>query len=307
MLDPAFISIAVSTLSLITLATLIGSYLCLKKPDNPTFKKVMVIIKSWWWIIGFVLLCLGFAPYGLIFGFALISVIAIFEFEKHVRVVSVKYMVVTLVVMAILLQYTALYHSRWDAFFAIPLLFIYLGSAFVVIRSGLVDKFAEIYSHYTVLILIFHMLAYVPGLYIFSIKSATRGHSLYLIFFLILLTELNDILQFIFGKAFGKTRVFPVISPNKTGAGFIGGMVCITLLGGILFHYFAGYGFARAATLGLIISISGIMGDLSFSAIKRYLATKDFGDALPGHGGVLDRLDSLIFTTPCVFYFIYFT
>ncbi|MCB0350784.1 MAG: phosphatidate cytidylyltransferase [Bdellovibrionales bacterium] len=306
-LNPAFISIASVTLVLISLATFIGYILLRNNPNNETFKKVMVIIKSWWLIIGFILICLGFAPLGLLVGFGILSILGVIEFEKHTRVVEIKKHAIILTVTSVILQYLCLYYSLWSGFFAIPILFIYLGSAFIVIRAAKIEKVPEIFSHYAVLILTFHLLAYIPALYIFNLQKSTAEHSLYLMFFLILLTELNDILQFICGKAFGRTKVFPLISPNKTGAGFIGGIIGITLLGGALFHTFAGFTLVKSCGLGLIISISGIMGDLSFSAIKRYLATKDFSNLLPGHGGVLDRLDSLIFTTPCVFYFLYFT
>ncbi len=306
-LSPAFVTIASAALAIVGLASLIVFLLRRAKPENHTFQKVSTITKSWWWIIGFVLLCLSFAPCSLLIGFAAVSIFSVFEFEKHSRLAGLRKHITALVLTGIVAQYVSLYCLAWSAFFAIPLIFVFLGFSVLIIISGRIEELTLIFSNYVGTIFIFHLLAYLPGLFIFYSHQSAMGEALYLIFFLILLTELNDVLQFICGKAFGKTKVFPLISPNKTGAGFLGGIVGTTLLGGWLFWKFAGFDLSRGLTLGLIIAISGILGDLSFSALKRYLGTKDFSNALPGHGGVLDRLDSLIFTTPCVFYFLYFT
>lgn len=121
------------------------------------------------------------------------------------------------------------------------------------------------------------------------------------LFYLFILTALNDIAQFVSGKLFGRHRIAPTISPNKTWQGLAGGIVisqCVSLaLGSYL-------DLAAPLTLslyGLLLSIAGFAGDLLFSAAKRRLGVKDFSALIPGHGGILDRVDSLVLTAPLLY------
>lgn len=124
-----------------------------------------------------------------------------------------------------------------------------------------------------------------------------EGYLLYLIF----LTQFNDVLQFLWGKAIGKKKIIPKISPNKTWAGFIGGLVCTTLLAYLL-RFLTPFTPTQALIAGALIAFSGFVGDLNISAIKRDLNIKDMGDMIPGHGGIMDRLDSLSFTALVFFH-----
>jgi phosphatidate cytidylyltransferase len=156
-------------------------------------------------------------------------------------------------------------------------------------------------------IMAFHFLACLPALYLVSRKEwGGESFAMLSVFVLIFLTEGNDVLQFLCGKMWGKRKITPEVSPNKTEAGFIGGLVLTTCLGMYFFAQILGFSIFEGALLGFLISLYGIQGDLYFSTLKRYFGTKDFSDALPGHGGYLDRLDSLILTSPIVFYAIWF-
>lgn len=121
------------------------------------------------------------------------------------------------------------------------------------------------------------------------------------ILFLIFLTQFNDVLQFLWGKALGKHKIIPKISPNKTWEGFIGGVVCTTLLAYAL-KFLTPFSTEQALLAGFLIAISGFIGDLNISAIKRDLNIKDMGNSIPGHGGIMDRLDSLSFTALVFFH-----
>ncbi len=306
-MNPTFLLLAYVSLGLISVAHITNFLLLKKNSQNHTLQKVNTIIKSWWIIIGFILITLGTAPYGLLIGFCLLSILCVFEYLKHSRLEKFKKSIAGLVITATILQYLSLYFANWSLYFAIPILFMFLGTALLIVISGETARFPEIFSSYVGLILIFHLLSYLPSLYLSTAAVSTHSQALYLLFFVILLTELNDIFQFLCGKAFGKNKWTPLISPNKTEAGFIGGFLLTMLLATFVFNYFVDFSFLRSAIIGCIISITGILGDLIFSAIKRYFGTKDFSDRLPGHGGVLDRLDSVIYTMPSVFYFLYFT
>lgn len=134
---------------------------------------------------------------------------------------------------------------------------------------------------------------------------ATQAHgselaNLQCIVLLLVLTALNDVAQFIAGKCFGKHCLAPMLSPNKTWQGALGGVMVTTTLALVIGSYWQLASTASLLWLGVTLAIFGIIGDLSLSSAKRQLGVKDFSQLIPGHGGILDRVDSLIFTTPVV-------
>eukprot|EP01034_Spumella_vulgaris_P028387 gene28386-35232_t len=118
------------------------------------------------------------------------------------------------------------------------------------------------------------------------------------LFYLYVLTSLNDVGQFISGTLFGRHRIAPGISPNKTWQGLLGGVAASLLLSLALGSYLHLAGGGRLAAFAVLLSLGGFCGDLMFSAAKRVLGVKDFSQLIPGHGGILDRVDSLVVTAP---------
>lgn len=119
-----------------------------------------------------------------------------------------------------------------------------------------------------------------------------------LLVFLVLCTEVGDVAQFLWGKAMGRTAIAPVVSPNKTLAGVVGGATTAAVVGFLLGPLLTPVAAIGAALVGGSIALLGLAGDLMISAMKRDAGVKDTGTFLPGHGGVLDRIDSLILTAP---------
>lgn len=134
-----------------------------------------------------------------------------------------------------------------------------------------------------------------------NFKSGGRG----LLLFVVFLTEINDVMQFTWGKLFGKHKIIPKISPNKTWEGFIGGILSTTIIG-----YYLGFltplHSIELIIVSFLIGFSGFVGDIVMSAIKRDIGVKDTGSVIPGHGGILDRIDSLVYTAPVFFHLVYF-
>ncbi len=126
-----------------------------------------------------------------------------------------------------------------------------------------------------------------------------------LVIYLVLLTELNDILQYIWGKSFGRRKIVPKVSPNKTVEGFLGAFATIMVLA-ILFSFLTPFTWSEALIAGMIISGGGFVGDVVISMIKRDIDIKDSGSMIPGHGGILDRVDSLTYTAPLFFHYVYY-
>jgi phosphatidate cytidylyltransferase len=120
--------------------------------------------------------------------------------------------------------------------------------------------------------------------------------------------ELNDVFAFIVGKTLGRRKLIPNTSPNKTIAGAVGALVLTTLLvmgiGPFVFQGTVLASWVHLAILGVLISILGQFGDLILSSIKRDLGIKDMAATIPGHGGLLDRFDSVILVAPAVFHYV---
>ena len=132
----------------------------------------------------------------------------------------------------------------------------------------------------------------------------THSYGAWLILFLLLVTWACDTGAYFAGRAFGKRKLAPAISPGKTVEGAIGGVVgsiVVALLAGGL----AGFPMWARPGIGIVIAAASMVGDLVESAMKREIGIKDFGAIMPGHGGVLDRLDSLLFSAPVLYHIMW--
>lgn len=185
-------------------------------------------------------------------------------------------------------------------FFSLENYFLYsLALSLVVLVYFLLLKISisEILKMCIALIVCF--LAF-PHLY-FIRENFSGIHS---IIFIVVVTELNDVFQYLMGKFFGKHKITPQISPNKTLEGFIGGIFLTIILSNILGFFLLKTNILVNSILGLILGVSGFFGDVFISYLKRKANIKDTGKLLPGHGGLLDRMDSLIFNAPLFFWLL---
>ena len=128
----------------------------------------------------------------------------------------------------------------------------------------------------------------------------------YWLLFLTAITAFSDTGAYYVGRSFGKSKLYPALSPGKTKAGAVGGIIG-GMLGGLVVAalLFKGADLVMVALLGLVLSVTGIIGDLIESLFKRVSGVKDSGQILPGHGGLLDRFDSLLLTAPVLYYVLY--
>lgn len=156
--------------------------------------------------------------------------------------------------------------------------------------------------HWSAMLTIFSLshLAYILS---FPEKSGFEAGNGGIILWLVLITECNDIFQFTWGKLLGKHKIIPTVSPNKTVEGFVGGMISTIILGYFL-SFLLPLSALQSSILALILAFSGFMGDVTVSAIKRDLGIKDMGSVIPGHGGIMDRIDSLAFNAMICFHLI---
>ena len=141
------------------------------------------------------------------------------------------------------------------------------------------------------------------GLLSFAILFAKGPSPVASIMFLVLLVVFNDMGGYFVGRAFGRRKLAPVVSPAKTVEGFFGGLVATVAVAAVLatFPAWEAIGFGQAIAAALLVSVIAPIGDLIESMVKRSLGVKDMGSVLPGHGGILDRIDGFIVTVPAVY------
>lgn len=180
-------------------------------------------------------------------------------------------------------------------FFLIPLRMIMIGETEGFLRAAGTIHWGMMATVYSI--------GYLAALLVLPFAGNPQAGGVGLFLFIVTLTVLNDAAQFCFGKAFGKNKIIPKISPNKTVEGFVGGIITTSILSMLIAPHLTPLTTVESLIAGLVIAISGFAGDVIMSAIKRDIGVKDSGTLIPGHGGILDRIDSLIFTAPLFFHF----
>lgn len=147
-----------------------------------------------------------------------------------------------------------------------------------------------------------YCVSHAPALLMLDIPGYA-GENAKLLLYLIVVVQLSDVLQYVFGKTLGRHKIVPRVSPNKTWEGTIGGIAAATLIGTGLW-WATPFSPWEAAGIALVVNLAGFAGGLCMSAIKRDRGIKDFGSLIQGHGGVLDRIDSLCFAAPLFFHLV---
>lgn len=145
-------------------------------------------------------------------------------------------------------------------------------------------------------------ISHVPALINLKLPGF-QGDKIWLALWLIMVVQTSDVLQYVCGKLFGKHKVAPVLSPSKTIEGLIGGIALATALG-VAMSWLTPFSYWQAALIGFIVCIFGFFGGLVMSAIKRDHGVKDWGQLIHGHGGMLDRIDSICFSAPIFFHIL---
>lgn len=229
----------------------------------------------------------------------ILATIGLFELlrMKRLRVVSPEGMIGFVVLWLLLMPQQ--YEKELATFHGTKLGFLLLTSLLLLVYT-VVTKNAFTFDEAGFIIL---SILYVGcGFYYFiTIRSVGLAYIVYALFII----WATDIGAYFIGRAFGKRKLWPEISPNKTVEGSIGGVVCAALVA-VVYQWttnlFDSIGFVLVITI--VLSIFGQLGDLVESAFKRHYGVKDSGNILPGHGGILDRFDSLLFILPILYFFI---
>ncbi|MGP1664905.1 MAG: phosphatidate cytidylyltransferase [Rhodanobacter sp.] len=303
-----FWAVMAGVLALLLLASAIGWWLARRAPSNrrDVIDNLNARIRAWWWMAGLLCICFVFGHVTTLVFFAFASFFALREFTTltptrpgdHLPLVLCFYL-------AIPLQYW-LIGVDWYGLFAIciPVYGFLLLPAITALKGDTENFLERTTKIQWGLMLTVYCVSYAPAVLFLHIPGY-QGQSLLLMLYLLLVVQISDVLQYVFGKLFGKHKLAPNVSPSKTVEGLVGGGLCATLVGACLW-WITPFSFWGSAGMSLVIVLAGFMGGLALSAVKRSIGAKDWGDMIEGHGGILDRLDSVIFAAPIFFHIVHY-
>jgi phosphatidate cytidylyltransferase len=285
----------------LVVATALGQVLRRIGP-SPTVSNLNARIAAWWVMCAAFLAATLAGDVGAIVLFALISFLALREFVTLTPTSRADHSVLVWSFFVVTPVQYVLVGVDWYGLFSIMIpVYAFLLLATRSVLAGDTERFLERTASINWgLMACVYCVSYAPALFLLDIEGYDAGSGL-LVLFLVLVVQASDVLQYIWGKLVGRRPIAPSISPNKTWEGFAGGVACAVLLGTALW-WATPFDPWQAAAMSLLIALMGFAGGLVMSAVKRDRGVKDYGAVIPGHGGVLDRIDSLLFAAPIFFH-----
>jgi phosphatidate cytidylyltransferase len=307
-MDPKMIWLFGGVVALLLVASLIGFVLSRAvKSENgrETVRNLNARIKAWWGMVAVFALAFTFGKTVTLVLFGLVSFYCLREFisltptrpSDHGAIAAAFYLFIPL-------QYW-LIGTEWLSMLtiAIPVYAFLLLPVLAIARKAEIEDFlprtAKI--QWGLMLTVF-CISHAPALLILNIPGY---NNFFLLFFLVTVVQLSDVMQYVFGKMFGRHKLAPTISPSKTVEGLVGGGAAATAIGASLW-WITPFSPLEAAGLALVIVLAGLLGGLVLSAVKRSLGAKDWGTMIQGHGGALDRMDSVSFAAPLFFHLVNF-
>ncbi len=271
---------------------------------NRTIDNLNSRIKAWWAMVALLGLAFAFGKGGVIVLFALASLAALREFITLTPTRRGDHLALAVAFFVVLpLQYYLVWIDWYGLYSVfIPVYVFLLLATIAALRQDTKDFMGRVAETQWGLMISVFCLSHVPALLGLKIPGYEE-RNLLLIAFLVLVVQSSDVLQYVWGKLLGRHKIAPELSPSKTVEGFLGGVASATVLGALLW-WITPFEPWQAGAMALMISLMGFFGGLVMSAIKRDRGVKDWGWMIEGHGGVLDRLDSVIFAAPVFFHTI---
>ncbi|MEL6957956.1 MAG: phosphatidate cytidylyltransferase [Pseudomonadota bacterium] len=289
---------------LLTALTIFGEVIRLRvgqRGDNPVVETFMTRVRSWWSMVVLFTLALIAGKIGMLVLFAFTSYAALREMLTLTRKRRADHLALAIAFFIVLPAQYIFIGLGWQVLYTvfIPVYAFLILPIFSALRGdteGFLVRIAE--TQYGLMIAVF-CASHVPALLNVTFENYPADRGVLLIAFLIMVVQFGDLLDFFFGRRFGRTKVIPGVSA-KTWEGMICGVTCAALIGGLL-SWMTPFSFLAAMGMAAIASAVGMFGNLVFAAIKRDRGIKDWSHLIPGQGGIVDQLDSVIFAAP-VFY-----
>ncbi|WP_432799604.1 phosphatidate cytidylyltransferase [Poriferisphaera sp. WC338] len=301
--EPMTIVLASFAVGILLLGTCVIAGISVTRVGNDQLRSELWRRMRAWWVLGFVIggvILLG--PLMTILGMLILGVLCHAEFARATGLFREKLMSGS-VVFCLILMSLAILDNWYNFFAALPGLCL-VAIAMAAVLQNRTEGFLQRYALAAVSLMLFGY-----GLGHLSYWANESGYRAVLLL-VVLCVELNDVFAFTCGKLFGKRKLIVNVSPNKTIGGAAGALLLTSLLfvllGRKVFEGMNVGSWFHLLILGILISIAGQMGDLFISAIKRDIGVKDMGAILPGHGGILDRFDSLVLIGPVLSHYVWY-
>lgn len=270
------------------------------------FDELAARIKSWWIMASVFIAATIFNTDISYFAIAFLSFLAFRELYSLLNFRDVDRRAILWAYIAIPIQYYLAFIGWYGAFIIfIPVIMFLLLPLRLVLKGemqGIIKSMATL--QWILMLTVFGIshMAYLLSLPdLAGFKNGGRG----LLLFVVFVTEINDVLQFTWGKLLGKHKIIPKVSPNKTWEGFLGGIISTTVIGYFL-RFLTPLDGWQIVFVSFMVAFAGFAGDIVMSAVKRDVGVKDTGSTIPGHGGLLDRIDSLAYSVPVFFHLVYY-
>jgi phosphatidate cytidylyltransferase len=257
---------------------------------------------SWWWMISVFTIAILTTPVVSTIFLGFVSFLALKEYFSLIPTRRVDRTVLIWAYLAVPVQYALAHNGLYGlAMVFIPVwMFLWLPARITL--KGETEGFLRAVGtlSWGLMICVFS-LSHTALLLKFG---ANHGLGAGALLFLVALTQFNDVAQFTCGKLFGRHKIIPKVSPKKTWEGFLGGLMLSTIAAAVFGPDLTPMDWMWSALAGFLIALVGYLGDVTISAMKRDLHVKDASNLIPGHGGILDRVDSLIYAAPVFFHFL---
>ena len=299
-----------SLVVLLGLASAIGAWLRSRPADEKkaaSRANLVARINAWWVMVAILAVAFLTGSTMTLILFALASFFALREFITLTPSNPGDRLPLSLSFFMVLpIQYALIGMERYGLFVIfIPVYAFLLLPSIAALRSDIDDFLSRSAKQQWALMVTVYSLSHAPALLMLEIPGAEPGADALLLFYLLLVVQMSDVMQYVFGKLFGKTKIAPLVSPSKTVEGFIGGGIAATLIGAAMW-WITPFTPLQSAAMSAVIVMMGFLGGLTLSAVKRSLGAKDWGVMIEGHGGVLDRTDSICFAAPMFFHIVRF-
>lgn len=271
---------------------------------SPSIDNLNARINAWWVMVAIIGGAFWLGQLAVIFLFFIVSGLALREFLILTPINRYDYFALIFAFgIALPVQYILVAYAWYGLFSIFIPVYAFLFLAIFATITGSTRNFLERISDVQWgLMITVYCISCVPALLVLDIENY-QGRNLLLIAYLVLVVQLSDVLQYVFGKLFGKHKISPNVSPAKTIEGFVGGILSASFIGACMF-WITPFTFLQSGLISLMITLLGFLGGLVMSAIKRDRGVKDWGRLIGGHGGILDRFDSICFAAPIFFHVV---
>ncbi len=296
----------IGVIALLTLGALAAALLPRLRPGRD-YTELRQRVNSWWVMVALLAAALALGWQATLVLFAVISFIALREFLSLAPARQEDRLIILGSYLVVPISYGWIAINEYGIYLVFIPVWVFLVTPFLMAMIGQTRNYLQRAAS-------FHWgqvaCVYAIGFIVWLMRTpagepAPAGPA-GLVFLLLVATEFNDVAQYVWGKLIGRHKILPTVSPNKTWEGFLGGWATTAALIWLIGPIYAPLAGLDLAIMAVALPLAGFAGDVTLSAVKRDIGVKDTSHLIPGHGGILDRIDSLTFTAPLYFHLMTF-